>query len=305
MRSRTGWTTSRRFSCPPARPICGRRAATDRRATSRSLWTQEFFEGAVQLGHDVFARNCARCHSSQEGPYENVDFHAPDRSDPTLRVDWLGDDEPVFASEIGTYPARALHSNHGPTRVWEQYASLTLHERPADPNRKEIMKGGGRGYYRNISLLSAWAHAPFLHNNAIGPEICGRPSDPAVDFYSSPYVDAARKPLQNPPACWPFDPGVEGRYELYKASMQMLLNPDQRIPKVATLDRDVIVDVAPKLEIGDLETGLSLRVPKGFPAVMLNSLRYQDLLQDAVLSERDPAKLERKYETADDARAAG
>jgi hypothetical protein len=258
---------------------------------------REFFEGAVQLGHDMFARNCAHCHSSREGPYENVDFHEADAADPTLRVDWLGDDEPAFASAIGIYPARALHSNHGPTRVWEQYASLTLHERPADPNRKEIMKGGGRGYYRNISLLSAWAHAPFLHNNAIGPEICGRPSDPAVDFYASPYVDAAGKPLANPPACWPFDPSVEGRYELYKASMQMLLNPDERIAKVATLDRDVIVDVAPKVKIGDLETGLSLRIPKGFPAVMLNSLRYQDLLQDAVLAERDPAKLEGKYAT--------
>jgi hypothetical protein len=258
---------------------------------------REFFEGAVERGHDVFAGNCARCHSSQEGPYENVDFRETDRADPTLRVDWLGNDEPVFASEIGTYPARALHSNHGPTRVWEQYASLTLHERPADPNRKEIMKGGGRGYYRNISLLSAWAHAPFLHNNAIGPEICGRPSDPAVDFYSSPYVDAQGKPLRNPPACWPFDPSVEGRYELYKASMQMLLNPDERTPKVATLDRDVIVDVAPEVKIGDLETGLSLRIPKGFPAVMLNSLRYQDLLQDVVLAEGDPAKLEGKYQT--------
>jgi hypothetical protein len=258
---------------------------------------KEFFPGAVQLGHDVFARNCARCHSSREGPYENVDFHEAVSGDPTMRVDWLGDDEPVFASEIGTYPARALHSNHGPTRVWEQYASLTLHERPADPNRKEIMKGGGRGYYRNLSLLSAWAHAPFLHNNAIGPEICGRPSDPAVDFYASPYVDGAGKPLQSPPACWPFDPSVAGRYGLYKASMEMLLNPDERIPKVATLDREVVVDVAPKVKIGDLETGLSLRIPKGFPAVMLNSLRYQDMLQDMVLAERDPAKLERKYET--------
>ena len=122
---------------------------------------------------------------------------------------------------------------------------------------------------------------------------CTRPSDPAVDFYAAPYVDAAGKPLQNPPACWRFDPSVEGRYELYKASMQMLLNPDERIPKVATLDRDVIVDVAPEVKIGNLETGLSLR----FPAVMLNSLRYQDLLQDVVLAERNPAKLERKYET--------
>jgi hypothetical protein len=110
-------------------------------------------------------------------------------------------------------------------------------------------------------------------------------------------VDAQGKPLQNPPACWPVDPSVEGRYELYKASMQMLLNPDERIPKIATLDRDVIVDVAPQVKIGDLETGFSLRIPKSFPAVMLNSLRYQDLLQDLVLAERDPAKLERKYET--------
>jgi len=35
---------------------------------------------------------------------------------------------------------------------------------------------GGRGYYRNISLLNIWAHAPFMHNNALGPEICGKPA---------------------------------------------------------------------------------------------------------------------------------
>ena len=52
------------------------------------------------------------------------------------------------------------------------------------------MKGGGRGYYRNVSLLSVWAHAPFMHNNAIGPEICGKPAQTALDFYASPYVDA-------------------------------------------------------------------------------------------------------------------
>src|SRR5690606_6084885 len=124
---------------------------------------------------------------------------------------WLGNDEVSPASEIGTYTARALHSNHMPGRVWEQYAALDLHERPADSNLPEVMKGNGRGYYRNISLLSAWAHAPFLHNNAIGPEICGRPGDAAVDFYRSPYVDAEGKPLASAPDCWPFDPSVEGR----------------------------------------------------------------------------------------------
>ena len=113
----------------------------------------EFFDGAVAQGRQVFAANCARCHSSQPGPYENADFQATDPADPTLRLDWLGNDEVLPASEIGTNPARSLHSNHMQSRVWEQYASLNEHARPADPLRPELMKGGGRGYYRNISLL--------------------------------------------------------------------------------------------------------------------------------------------------------
>jgi hypothetical protein len=64
---------------------------------------------------------------------------------------------------------------------------------------------------------------------------------------------------------------------------------------MALLAEDVIVDVAPKVVIGDLETGLSLRIPEGFPAAALNSLRYKDLIQDLVLSSRDPARLEAKY----------
>ncbi len=60
---------------------------------------------------------------------------------------------------------------------------------------------------------------------------------------------------------------------------------------------EIVIDVAPKLKIGDLETGLSLRVPKDFPAVLINSLRYKDLLQDMILDERNPDKLEAKYET--------
>ena len=134
----------------------------------------EHLPGAVERGREVFAANCARCHSSQPGPYETVDFLATDPDDPTLRLDWLGSDEVVPASEIGTYAARSLHANHMEGRVWAEYASLDAHARPADPVRPEVMKGGGRGYYRNVSLLSAWAHAPFMHNNAIGPEILRR-----------------------------------------------------------------------------------------------------------------------------------
>lgn len=258
---------------------------------------KEFGEGAVELGRKVFAQSCARCHSSQPGPYQNVDFRAVDPKDSTLRIDWLGNDKLTLASEIGTYTARALHSNHLKSRVWDQYASRTLKAKPADPNLKEIMKSGGRGYYRNISLLSVWAHAPFMHNNAIGPEICGKVSDPTDDFYASPYVDKDGKPLANAPACWRFDPSVKGRYDLYKASMEFLLNPAKRTPKMFLINRDIKIDVAPKVTIGDLTTGLTLKIPKGFPALAINSLRYKDLLQDVVLFNRDPEKLKAKYAT--------
>jgi hypothetical protein len=258
---------------------------------------QEYFEGAVELGRSVFIDRCARCHSSQAGPSENVDFYKTDPNDPTLRIDWLGNDELSLATEIGTYTARALHSNHMRSRVWEQYAALSLHDNPPDPTLPEVMKGGGRGYYRNISLLSAWAHAPFLHNNAIGPEICGKPSDPALDFYVSPYVDAEGKPLDDPPACWPYDPSVEGRYALYKASMESLLDPESRIAKIPTLDRDIIIDVASEVKIGDLDIGLALRVPQGYPAVALNSLRFKDMIQDMVLVDHDPQRFDEKYAT--------
>src|SRR4029450_10376839 len=122
-------------------------------------------------------------------------------------------------------PARAMHSTHMPTRVWDEYAALDLRERPVDPALKEVMRGSGRGYYRPPSLLGVWAFAPFMQNNAIGPEVCGKPSDPKLDFYSSPYVDRDGNPLANPPSCMPFDISVDGRLKLFRASMEDLLNP--------------------------------------------------------------------------------
>jgi hypothetical protein len=243
----------------------------------------------------LFARTCASCHSSQRGPYDNVDFRAVDPQDPTLRLDFLSHELPVAASQVGTYAGRAMHSNHMASRIWDEYASRALHGRPVDTARREVMRGGGRGYYRPPSLLSVWAYAPFMHNNAIGPEVCGKPSRKEIDFYSSPYVDGNGKPLANPPACLPFDPSVEGRYRLFKQSMADLLNPAQRVPKVHLTDQDIIVDIAPRVKIGDFEGGLSLKLPKGHPAVLLNSLRIKDLIQDIALSRRDSAKLALKY----------
>jgi mono/diheme cytochrome c family protein len=271
-------------------------------ADSAALTTQldaQFSPGAVKRGRDIFARQCASCHSSQSGPFDATDFHATVPGDPSLRADWLGNDKVEPASEIGTDAGRAMHSNHMPTRVWAQYAALDLENRKRDPARAEVMSGAGRGYYRNVSLLSAWAHAPFMHNNAVGPEICGKPINAQDDFYDSPYVDAKGAPLANAPACLPFDTSVEGRFQLYVASMRDMLNPSKRPDKMHLLSDDIIVNIAPKLQNPRLKDllgiDISLRIPKGTPAVAINSLRFKDLIQDAVLLKRDQKKLDSKY----------
>jgi hypothetical protein len=180
-------------------------------------------------------------------------------------------------------------------RVWEEYGSETLRARPAVPDLDEIRKGGGRGYLRNISLLSAWAHAPFMHNNAIGPELCGGPED---DMYVSPYVGLTREPLppDRAPPCVPFDPSVEGRYELFLDSVELLLNPHLRTPKITLASEELILDVAPKMEVAGRELGLSVTIPPNVPQSSLGTLRYKDLIGDSVLVVTDRDRLRAKYQ---------
>ena len=104
----------------------------------------------------------------------DTDFHAVVDGRPDLRTDFLSNEKPIPVTDVGTYRSRALHSNHMKGHVWEEYGSDTLRARPLVDGIDEP-HDGGRGYYRPISLLSVWAFAPFMHNNAIGPEICGKP----------------------------------------------------------------------------------------------------------------------------------
>jgi hypothetical protein len=245
---------------------------------------KEYGKGAIARGKEIFAKNCARCHSSQEGPMESRDFHALDPKT-GLRQDWLGNDELTPVSELGTNYSRSLHSNHMKGHVWEAFGSETLRARRADPNIKEPADGG-RGYMRNISLLNLWAHAPFLHNNALGPEICGAQLS---DSLGNPLVNA------NPPGCWRFDPSVEGRLKLYKASMQSLLNPSQRGKKVTQLDRDIVLEIGPRLWDGKEERkilGFTLTVPKGTPAALLGNFQHKPFFVDLVAARARPDDLE-------------
>jgi len=257
----------------------------------------EFGQDAVNRGKVVFAQNCARCHSSQQGEQETVDFRAVSAST-GVRSDWLGDDVPTPASEVGTFRCRALHSNHLEGHIWDEFSSTTYKQRPAGPGIREAADGG-RGYYRNLSLVNAWAHAPFMHNNAMGPELCGKPVNQSNDFYRLTAVNASGELLaeSQQPECWKYDPSVEGRFKLYKATMTELLNPAERIAKITKLNHDIIIDIGPKLWDGEKEKkvfGLQVVVPEGTNAGLLGNFQYKEFVVDLVLSKTNPKKLRKR-----------
>jgi mono/diheme cytochrome c family protein len=99
--------------------------------------------------------------------------------------DWLANDEPVPFHIIGTNSCRAMHDNHNQGQIWEEFSSETYKQRPSPGSVRQVINRmfpviggkpwgpekkieGGPGYLRNFSLLSVWATAPFLHNNAVG-----------------------------------------------------------------------------------------------------------------------------------------
>ena len=247
---------------------------------------KEFGSGAVDRGRILFGENCARCHSSQPGPIAARDFYARDPQT-HLRRDWLGDDQASLATEVGTNQCRALHSNHMKGHIWEEFGSETLTARPTDPNLTGPADGG-RSYYRNISLLSLWAHAPFMHDNSVGPEICGAP---LYDEFKAPLANA------NPPGCWQFDPSVEGRVKLFLASVESLLHPKTRSTKITRLDRDIVLEIGPKVwdgKEGQKITGLTVVIPKGAPAALLGNFQHKPFFLDLVLAKNQHRELASK-----------
>jgi len=264
---------------------------------------KQFGKNAVARGREVFAANCARCHSSIPesvgGPFKNRDFRALDPKT-GLRADWLGNDQATPVSGVGTFGCRALHSNHMKGHIWYEYGSETLRAKPPDPNVRDPTDGG-RSYYRNISLLSLWAHAPFMHNNALGPEICSKPKNKGNYFYRSPYVDRATKqalPADKAPGCREYDPSVEGRFKLYVASMEELLNPARRIPKITRFDVDVPIPFGLRVvEEGQEKQvfGLTVVIPEGTPSGGLGNFLHKAFVDDLLGLRLKPEAVEEKF----------
>lgn len=166
--------------------------------------------------------------------------------------DWLGNDELTEYDDVGTNRCRAMHDNHNRGHIWDQFSSETFKNYPpagTEPrviNRlapvvggvesgKKDIGGGGPGYYRNISLLSVWSHAPFLHNNALG---------------NLTYLDDGT-----------YDYTVKGRVDQFEAAMKMLLTPSAERPqKITLVDEDITLATRE-----DGKGPFYLTVPEGTP----------------------------------------
>lgn len=165
----------------------------------------------VARGGQVFAGACARCHSSRRPPASIADdagrrawFEAAVRQPDFLDGNFLSDDRRYSVLEIGTNVARAMASNATRGKVWEQFSSETYKAQPAvgrvrglyNPSKPDKpldvdIPGGGTGYYRTPSLISMWATAPYLHNNALGTFV----KDPSVSGRMTAFTDAVEKLL--------------------------------------------------------------------------------------------------------------
>ena len=84
---------------------------------------KQFGTGAVARGREVFAANCARCHSSIPGNrgrrVQEPRLSRAGTQTACVPTGWASD-QATLASEVGTIRCRALHSNHMTGHVWER-----------------------------------------------------------------------------------------------------------------------------------------------------------------------------------------
>jgi len=170
-------------------------------------------EMVMTRGKQVFAENCAGCHSSKQPP-TGIDprsgqgkawFRAEVVKPDFLENNFLSNERRYPVTELKTNSARALASNAKSGHIWDNFSSQDYKELPpmaqtdfynpfdeAHPiHFNPSARDTGPGYYRVPSLASLWSSAPFLHNNALG-KFTG---DPSVAGRLAAFNDAAEKLL--------------------------------------------------------------------------------------------------------------
>ncbi|MDB5821047.1 MAG: hypothetical protein JWQ11_4687, partial [Rhizobacter sp.] len=220
-------------------------------------------------GQEVFAENCARCHSSKLPEKAFGFFPASCSGAGYLECwnaywKWTQTDEfkqamkPIVASPdflddnflsnelrvpvtlTETNACSTLATNAIAANVWDNFSadsykmlpsvgSIDVQHPITGERSTYAMPAGGRGYTRPASLVSLWSTAPYLLNNSVGP------------FYPSG--------------------SVEDRMRSFDASMEQMLWPEKRTGNTT------YVTASGKKLTGqvDVTTATSyLRVPRGY-----------------------------------------
>jgi len=191
---------------------------------------------SLRRGTVVFADRCARCHSSKIPPLpqgldlENCNgkdylgcwdrywawtktdtFRLPMReialADDFLKDNFLSTELRVPSTLLQTNICAPLATNAIAGNIWDNFSSQSYKDLPSVGSVKlrhpltgaeydYALPGGGRGFTRPASLVSAWSTAPFLLNNSVGP------FDPS--------------------------PSVESRMRVFQASIEQMLWPERR-----------------------------------------------------------------------------
>jgi hypothetical protein len=165
-------------------------------------------QAQLDRGKEVFADNCARCHSSKlpektktvmdegcSGPNylkcwndywawtKTDEFKSQMRAIVTapdfLEGNYLSSEFRVPVTLLQTNACSPLATNAIRGNIWDNFSSDTYKDLPSvgtitvyDPITGEKMPyqmpGGGRGFTRPASLISLWSTAPFLLNNSLG-----------------------------------------------------------------------------------------------------------------------------------------
>jgi mono/diheme cytochrome c family protein len=222
-------------------------------------------------GADLFAQHCASCHSSKQPEDDPMNkgkkLTEQQRKDyirqtvlakDFLEKNYLSDERRYPVTELRTNMARALATNAVDGDIWAEFSSKTYKALPPlgrvvldvpvfppdAPLPWSIKKpvhvefeppGGGRGYYRTPSLVSMWATAPYLHNNALGDYYVVWDDNKSKGWLSADGTRRrARKedpwqPRKDPLALdYRIDVSVEGRLRMFEDGVDKLLNPSRR-----------------------------------------------------------------------------
>jgi mono/diheme cytochrome c family protein len=181
-------------------------------------------DALVPRGKEVFAENCAACHSSKQPPDYPFDnegrvtdaaknwFRQAVQQPDFFTDNFLSDERRHPVTQIRTNSTRAAATNATRGHIWDNFSSETYKQLPAikpfevdnpwAPNGKSTVniplpgEDNGPGYYRPPSLISLWSSAPFLHNNTVGVDpLQLHPNDVSVAARIDAFNDGIRKML--------------------------------------------------------------------------------------------------------------